>query len=333
MQTASQRKKLESHSQERSSVNTQTASQRNIINNHSQERSSVYAQTASQRNIVILGSPERSLPSQIRSEYSLRSNHMGRDVDFAFGARSGWKSSQGGANSEGSEPLCQTEEIGIQPSVAQPSHSKEDESTNLDATVNVVSPNESKDVMSTVQLIDDEIVCASKDVMSTTQSEVCKDASKYGTSTNQSDECVLRTNASKDVMSTVRHKPGPSLSMIIQTECDSTGSVVIGQSSTNQETEEMSCAKPKFSVEDSSGGHITMGGRGIQAQHVRNNSYKGRGEGVTKPAFSHSNSISSRRKVQHNMKSDQYLRGKNEGDNLTPTKRKLVQNWWGGRQR
>ena len=133
-------------------------------------------------------------------------------------------------------------------------------------------------------------------------------------------------NASKDMMSTVRHKPGPSMSMITQTECDSAGSVVIGQSSTNQETEETSCAKPKFSYEDSSGGYITMGGRVIQAQHFRNISYKGRGEGVTKPAFSRSNSISNRRKVQQNMISDQYLRGENEGDNLTPTKRKLVQN-------
>ena len=32
---------------------------------------------------------------------------MGTDSDFAFGARSGWKRSQGGTNSEVSEPMCQ----------------------------------------------------------------------------------------------------------------------------------------------------------------------------------------------------------------------------------
>ena len=32
---------------------------------------------------------------------------MGSDIDFAFGARSGWRSSQGGINSKVSEPVCQ----------------------------------------------------------------------------------------------------------------------------------------------------------------------------------------------------------------------------------
>ena len=36
---------------------------------------------------------------------------MGTDVDFALGARSGWKISQGGANSEVSEPMCQERNI------------------------------------------------------------------------------------------------------------------------------------------------------------------------------------------------------------------------------
>ena len=67
--------------------------------------------------------------------------------------------------------------------MANPSHRKEGESTNLDATDNVVSPDESKDVMSTVQQIDDDNVCASKDVLSTIQSEICKEASKEGAST------------------------------------------------------------------------------------------------------------------------------------------------------
>jgi hypothetical protein len=36
-----------------------------------------------------------------------RSQIISEDVGFAFGARSGWKNSQGGANSEVSEPKCQ----------------------------------------------------------------------------------------------------------------------------------------------------------------------------------------------------------------------------------
>ena len=116
------------------------------------------------------------------------------------------------------------------------------------------------------------------------------------------------------------------MSMSTQTECDGAGSVVIGQSSTNQETEEKSCAKPKFRNGDSSGGYITKGGRVIQAQHFRNITYKGRGEGVTKPAVSSSISISDRRIIQQKRTNDQYLRGETEGDKLTPTKRKLVQN-------
>ena len=144
--------------------------------------------------------------------------------------------------------------------------------------------------------------------MSATQSEVCKGASKYGTRSNQSEECALRKNASKYV-----------------SECDSTGSVVIGESSTNQETEEMSCAKPKFSFNNSSVGYITVGGRVVQAQKFRNISYKGRGEGMPKPALSQYN-LNIRRKSQQNVISDQSLRGENEGDSLTPTKRKLVQN-------
>ena len=248
---------------------------------------------------------------------------MGTDIDFAFGARPGWKSSQGGANSEGSETVCQTNEIEIQPGVAQPSHSKDVMSTvqpidyeEVCASKDVMSttqsevckPSNSKDVMSTVQQIVYEEVSASKDVMSATQSEVCKGASKYGTMSNQSEECALRKNASKYV-----------------SECDSTGSVVIGESSTNQETEEMSCAKPKFSFNNSSVGYITVGGRVVQAQKFRNISYKGRGEGMPKPALSQFN-LNIRRKSQQNVISDQSLRGENEGDSLTPTKRKLVQN-------
>jgi hypothetical protein len=248
---------------------------------------------------------------------------MGTDIDFAFGARPGWKSSQGGANSEGSETVCQTNEIEIQPGVAQPSHSKDVMSTvqpidyeEVCASKDVMSttqsevckPSNSKDVMSTVQQIVYEEVSASKDVMSATQSEVCKGASKYGTMSNQSEECALRKNASKYV-----------------SECDSTGSVVIGESSTNQETEEMSCAKPKFSFNNSSVGYITVGGRVVQAQKFRNISYKGRGEGMPKPALSQYN-LNIRRKSQQNVISDQSLRGENEGDSLTPTKRKLVQN-------
>ena len=168
----------------------------------------------------------------------------------------------------------------------------------MDATVNVVSPNESKDVMSTVQQIDDDNMCASKDVLSTIQSEICKDASKDGASANQSDECVLKVKTSKDVMNTVQHDPSPSMSMNTQPDCDSAGSVVIGQSSTNQETEVKSCAKPKFRNGDSSGGYITKGVRVLQAQHFRNITYKRRGEGVTKPAYSSSISISDRRIIQ-----------------------------------
>ena len=216
-------------------------------------------------------------------------------------------------------PVSQTEEKENQLSVAKPSHSKEGESTNLDATDDVVSSSASKDVMSAVQPTDDVSLCASKDVMCTIQSEVCNDASKDVVSTNQSDECGLRMNASKDVMNAVQHEPSPIMS--IQTECDSAGSGVIGRSSTNQETEE-SCAKPKFKSEHSSGGYITKGGRVIQAQHFRNLTYRGRGEGVTKPAFS----ISDRRNVQQSRMNNQYSRGETESDFLTPTKRKLIQN-------
>jgi hypothetical protein len=60
----------------------------------------VNTQTGSESNNVILCSPEMG------SEDSLKSNHMGSD-NFALGARSGWKISQGGAISEESEPMCQ----------------------------------------------------------------------------------------------------------------------------------------------------------------------------------------------------------------------------------
>jgi hypothetical protein len=181
---------------EESRVNTQTASQRNIVKSHSQERSSVTTQTASQRNIV-------TSPSQVE-----KSCHAATAIKVP-------------------EPVSQTDEKEINPSVAQPSHSKEGESTNLDATDDVVSSSASKDVMSAVQPTDDVSLCASKDVMCTIQSEVCNDASKDVVSTNQSDECGLRMNASKDVMNAVQHEPSPIMS--IQTECDSAGSVVIGE--------------------------------------------------------------------------------------------------------
>ena len=46
---------------------------------------------------------------------------------------------------------------------------------------------------------------------------------------------------------------------------------------------------------------------------------------MPKPALSQYN-LNIRRKSQQNVISDQSLRGENEGDSLTPTKRKLVQN-------
>ena len=153
-------------------MNTQTASQRNIVKSHSQERSSVTTQTASQRNIV-------TSPSQVE-----KSCHAATAIKVPG-------------------PVSQTDEKEINPSAAQPSHSKDGESTNLDTTDDVVSLGASKDVMSAVQPTDDVSLCASKDVMSTIQSEVCKDASKDVVSTYQSDECGFRMNASKNVISLV----------------------------------------------------------------------------------------------------------------------------------
>jgi hypothetical protein len=103
---------------------------------------------------------------------------------------------------------------------------------------------------------------------------------------------------------------------MLVTECDSAGSIVIGEESTNQETDERSCAKPNST---SSKGYISMGGKALDTkQFFKNIPYKGRGGGVTKTIHS---KFSKRENTQQRS-SDSNL---NLNNILTPTKRKLIQ--------
>ena len=149
------------------------------------------------------------------------------------------------------------------PSVVQPGQSKDVKSTTLPTYSDEVcssmegmnasrselcEPSSSQDMSMTVQpIMSSAEVCKSKDGEDTSQYEVCQVTSMMGM---KYDECDRHGDTS-----------------MVVTECDSAGSVVIGEEPTNQETDERSCAKP---ISKSSKGYISMGGKALGTKFFKN---------------------------------------------------------------
>ena len=324
--------------QERSSVNTLTGSEsNNIIQSSTEGGGCVTTQTGLESNNVIQSSPERSRSrseDQIGAEDSLKTisnqsgsveietssrsqppslvpgksagpvpghtEHMGTDSDFAFGARSGWKSSQGGTNSEVSEPVCQ-----VLRSVSEYSKCEDRILPSMSVAqlrVSVDQPNVAK--------CEDRILPS----MSVAQPRVSVDQPSIAKMRCQDARVDGETSGGQYVCTvcTMQHEV-----------CGGAERCYIGQASTNQNSRK----RYSVNITNAKGGTTILGREGTTVSGTvktpsssfgnRISKQKGGGTRMKTPAMFSSNTTP--------VKKD-YTHFNGDGATLTPTKRKLVSN-------